>query len=476
MKTTPRVRPYLYYDVALSVCAVCFRKIEAKIVLQDDRVYMLKRCPEHGASRVLIADDAAYWRRAREVFLKPSETPARFNTEIKWGCPYDCGLCPDHEQHSCLTLVEVGDGCNLECPICYAGSGPHRPGFKSVAEIERLLDFVVANETEPDVVQFSGGEPTLHPQFFELLRAARARPIKHLMVNTNGVRIAEDPAFVDKLAEERRGFEVYLQFDSFKKDALVDLRGADLRRVRERALKELDARGISTTLVVTLKRGVNDDEIGAIVDYAASISCVRGVTFQPIQEAGRVDGYDADLHRLTLTEVRRRLCEQSTLFTPDDVVPVPCHPDAIAMAYGLKLDSGFAPLTRFLDAKTLIEGGRNTIVYEKDASLQAALFKTFSTAHAPESAARALRDLLCCLPRVSAPGDFGYDRVFRVVIMAFMDAQAFDVRSVKKSCVHIVQDDGRLIPFDTFNLFYRGDLERTRLAGLRRGVEAGTDV
>jgi len=87
-----RERPYLFYDVALSICSTCLRKIEAKIVFQDGAVYMLKRCPEHGSERVLVADDIEYYRRCREVFLKPPEMPNRFNTPIHWGCPYDCGL------------------------------------------------------------------------------------------------------------------------------------------------------------------------------------------------------------------------------------------------------------------------------------------------------------------------------------------------------------------------------------------------
>ena len=98
-----RLRPYLFYDVAVSICSTCFRKIEAKIVFEDGNVFMLKRCPSHGFERVLIADDVDYYKLCREVFLKPPEMPNRFNTPIKWGCPYDCGLCPDHEQHSCLT-------------------------------------------------------------------------------------------------------------------------------------------------------------------------------------------------------------------------------------------------------------------------------------------------------------------------------------------------------------------------------------
>src|SRR6476646_10667125 len=189
-----RVRPYLFYDVAISICSACYRKVEGKIVFQDDRVLLLKHCPEHGHERVLIADDVDYYRRCREVFLKPSEMPNVFNTPVRWGCPYDCGLCADHQQHSCLTLVELNDACNLQCPICYANSAPSRQTFRSLEQIEAMLDAVVRNEREPDVVQISGGEPTLHPQFFEVLDAAKARPIRHLMVNTNGLRIAKEPA------------------------------------------------------------------------------------------------------------------------------------------------------------------------------------------------------------------------------------------------------------------------------------------
>ena len=131
-----------------------------------------------------------------------------FATPVKYGCPYDCGLCTDHEQHSCLTLVEITDQCNLRCPVCYADSGPDRPGFKSMKEIEFMLDAVVAGEGEPDVVQISGGEPTIHPDFFAVLDAAKARPIKPLIINTNGVKIAEDPAFARRLASYMPGFEV----------------------------------------------------------------------------------------------------------------------------------------------------------------------------------------------------------------------------------------------------------------------------
>jgi len=466
-----KVRPYLYYDSAVSVCGTCLRRVQARIVIRDGAVFMDKWCPQHGAQHVLIADDADYYRRCREVFIKPPEMPLRFNTERRWGCPYDCGLCPDHMQHSCLTLVEVTDHCNLRCPVCYADSGPQHKGFRDLAVIERMFDAIVANEGEPDVVQISGGEPTLHPQFFDILDAAKRRPIKHLMVNTNGLRIAQEPGFAERLAAYMPGFEVYLQFDSLRDEVNQALRGAKLADTRLRVLELLNRLGISTTLVVTVKKGLNDGELGGIIDFALTQPCVRGVTFQPIQRAGRTEGYDPARDRLTLTEVRRRILEQTALFRAEDIIPVPCHPDSLAMAYALKAEGKLTPLTGLVPPQVLIEGGRNSIVLEKDEGLRDAVFKLFATNHSPQSQACSLGDLLCCLPHVRAPQGLDYRNVFRVLIMAFIDAESFDLRSVRKSCVHIAQPDGRIVPFDTYNLFQRGDRAR-HLERLRRLAQA----
>ena len=462
-----KTRPYTFYDVAVSICTQCFRKIEAKIVFLEDKVFLLKRCPVHGSEKVLVADDIDYYRRCRELFIKPPEMPAVYNTPVRWGCPYDCGLCSDHEQHSCLSLIEICDYCNLSCPICYADSSPQRQSFRTLTEIESMLDAVVRNELQPDVVQISGGEPTMHPDFFAVLDLAKARPIRHLMVNTNGIRIAQDEAFAERLASYMPDLELYLQFDSFEREPLMNLRGADLRSIRQKAIERLNALGVSTTLVVTLKKGLNDHEIGKTIDWALEQPCIRGVTFQPIQDAGRTENFDPARDRLTLTEVRRKILEQTSVFRPEDLIPVPCHPDSLAMAYALKVGGRVMPLTGMIDPQVLINGGRNTIVFEQEDVLKDHIFRLFSTNHSPQSGATTLRDLLCCLPHISAPEGLGYENVFRVLIMQFIDAHAFDVRSVKKSCVHIVHPDGRLIPFDTYNLFYRDNLESTRLAPLR---------
>jgi uncharacterized radical SAM superfamily Fe-S cluster-containing enzyme len=468
-----RTRDYLFYDTAVSICTTCYRRVDAKIVFEDGKVFMLKRCPAHGFERVLMADDVDYYRRCREIFLKPPEMPAHYNTPVKYGCPYDCGLCPDHEQHSCLTLIEICDACNLSCPICYAESGPHRTAYRSMEKIESMLDAVVSNEKNPDVVQISGGEPTIHPQFFPALDAAKRRPIKHLMVNTNGIRIANEDGFAERLAAYAPEFEIYLQFDSLERDPLMQLRGADLRAIRQKALEKLNRLNLSTTLVVTVERGVNDHEMGRILEFALQQPCVRGVTFQPVQQAGRLAGYHPATHRLTLTEVRRRILEQSAIFKPEDLIPVPCHPDSLAMAYAMKQGGKVTPLTGMIEPEVLINGGRNTIVYERDEAIRDHIFKLFATNHSPRSQAATLRDLLCCLPQVLAPKQFGYDNLFRVLIVQFIDAQGFDLRSIKKTCIHIAHHDGkRLIPFDTYNMFYRDGLERERLQPLREAALA----
>ncbi|WP_281980022.1 radical SAM protein [Tenacibaculum mesophilum] len=460
-------RKYNYYDFTLSLCPECLKRVDAKIVFEDDKVYMLKRCREHGSSKVLIADDVEYYKNIRN-YNKPSEMPYTFNTKTDYGCPYDCGLCPDHEQHSCLTVVEVTDRCNLTCPTCYAGSSPMYGRHRTLEEVKAMLDAVVKNEKEPDVVQISGGEPTIHPQFWEILDYAKSLPIRHLMLNTNGIKIAKDVAFAERLKTYTPDFEIYLQFDSFEDSVLRELRGADLNEIRRQAIENLNKLNLSTTLVVTLQKGLNDHEIGKVIDYALQQKCVRGVTFQPTQIAGRLEGFNPETDRMTLTEVRRKIIEQTDVFNADDLIPVPCNPDALVMGYALKLGGEVFPLTRYINPNDLLDNSKNTIIYEQDEALHGKMIELFSTGNSVEVAEENLKSIMCCLPNIDAP-ELGYDNLFRVIIMQFIDAYNFDVRAVKKSCVHIVDKDNKIIPFETMNLFYRDD-KKEYLEKLRQEI------
>jgi uncharacterized radical SAM superfamily Fe-S cluster-containing enzyme len=448
-----KASPYLFLGQTTTLCEVCYRTVPAKIVGEEGCVFYQKRCPDHGVQKTLISDDLAYWKSQRD-WVKPGDRPLQVQTRTEHGCPWDCGLCADHEQHSCLAILEINDACNLACPVCFADSSPHRQTHRPLAEVEAMLDALTASEGEPDLVQFSGGEPTLHPDLFAILDAAKLRPIRHLMINTNGLRIAREAGFAERLAHYMPGFEVYLQFDSLKRDALMELRGADLTRVRIEALEALERAGVSTTLVVTLKKGVNDDEIADIVKFALQWRCVRGVTFQPIQDAGRNDGFDPKRHRIVLSEVRRRIAEAG-VFALEDLIPLPCNPDQICIGYGLRDGMAVTPITALLPRDVLVEAAPNTVAFEAFPELQARIFDLLSLSTVQGNTADKLTSLLCCLPEAAVPQGLGYEHTFRVVVSQFLDRFNFDLGTVKRSCVHFVQPDGTIIPFDTYNTFYR---------------------
>jgi uncharacterized radical SAM superfamily Fe-S cluster-containing enzyme len=452
-----KARPYVFLGQTTSLCETCLALVPAKILQEKGCVYYLKRCREHGVQKTLVSTDAAYWKCCRD-FLKPGDLPLRFHTRIDKGCPYDCGLCPDHEQHSCLALIEVNEHCNLTCPTCFASSSPLRAGQRSLAEVERMLDLLVESEGQPDLLQISGGEPTLHPQILEILHAARRRPIRHVMLNTNGIRLAQDPDFVAALAEMKRAFEVYLQFDALSREALQTIRGADLRRVRERALDALDAAGISTTLVCVIRKGVNDDEIGDVLRHAQSRSCVRGVTLQPVQDAGRNDGFDPEQNRIVLSEIRRAVIDQWGVFGDDDMIPLPCNPDAISIGYGLRVAGEVLPVTHLFPQEVLVQAAPNSVTFEGQPVMRRLLTELLSLSCAGQQSANVLHEVLCCLPQVEVPAQIGYDRVFRVTVVSFLDRFNFCLAGVKRSCIHFVTDDGRIIPLDTYNLFHRPGL------------------
>ena len=226
---------YVFYELTRSICPECRRVIDAQIILRDNKVYMRKRCPQCGPFEALVyADAEAYTTFGK--FNKPGTIPLAYGTEIHDGCPHDCGLCPDHQQHTCLGIIEVNSVCNMNCPLCFSEA---RPGFNlSMEEVEQILDDFVRTEGTPEVVQFSGGEPTIHPQIIDFVRAAKARGIRSVMINTNGKRIAKDDRFLEQLNEVRPS--LYFQFDGFDSETYRILRGEpDILEEKLRALDRL---------------------------------------------------------------------------------------------------------------------------------------------------------------------------------------------------------------------------------------------
>jgi uncharacterized radical SAM superfamily Fe-S cluster-containing enzyme len=251
----------------------------------------------------------------------------------------------------------------------------------------------------------------------------------------------------------------------------MNLRGADLRRVRQEALENLERHGVSTTLVVTVKRGVNDSEIGAIVQHALQWRCVRGVTFQPVQDAGRNENFNERIDRIVLSEIRERVIE-SGVFGADDMIPLPCNPESISIGYGLRNGERVLPLTSLIPQEQLLVVMPNTISPEKYPSLREKFIDLFSLSSGPLNTSERVAELLCCLPTFEVPAGLSYENVFRVTIVQFLDRFNFCVGNVKRSCIHFVTPSGAIIPFDTYNLFYRNRL----VDKFRQGVRSSAHV
>ncbi|MGH9121920.1 MAG: radical SAM protein, partial [Acidimicrobiales bacterium] len=207
-------RGEVFLEYTKSICPVCKAVVDAEVNVHHDRVYLRKRCPAHGRFEALVYSDAQMYVDSMR-FNKPGTMPLATQTEVKDGCPLDCGLCPEHKQHACVGIIEVTSACNLDCPVCFADSGHQPDGFSLTADqVEAGLDAFVAAEGEPEAVMFSGGEPTIHPHILDFLSMARAKGVRTVVLNTNGLRLGNDPRFAAALAE--LDVRIYLQFDGLE--------------------------------------------------------------------------------------------------------------------------------------------------------------------------------------------------------------------------------------------------------------------
>jgi len=435
-----------------SICPVCKRSVPADVAVRDGRVHLLKECPEHGRVDALVYGDAERYL-AMQRNIKPGESPLERQTELLDGCPRDCGICPEHEQHTCLGIIEVNTACNLDCPICFAdsGTGERGHGFSlSLEQVESMLDAFVRAEGEPESVQLSGGEPSIHPQIIEMLRAAKDRGIALVMLNTNGIRLARDPRFAPALAEI--GVHVYLQFDGFEDATHMAIRGKRLQHEKLRALERCADAGVSVSLAATIERGLNEHEVGAIVRFGVDHPAVTGVFFQPVTHSGRFL-IDADpLEKLTNSDVIEALCAQlPEWFRADDFIPVPCcSPSCRSATFAIYDGDDLVPLPRLVDIDQYLDYVTNRAV--PDLAVREALEGLFSAKAAGGTEPTAAR-LDCVACGVSMPAELREvaARGFMIVVQDFQDSYTLDVSKLRRCCVSEIVPDGRLIPFCAYN-------------------------
>jgi len=444
----------VFLEVARSLCPVCGRLVDADVLVRDGRVFFRKFCPDHGHSEALVSSDLEHYRFSL-VFNKPGTVPAKFHSGTVRGCPHDCGLCPEHRQHTCLALLEITNACDLKCPVCFAAAGTAPVRHVPLTAVREMLLRYREAEGSPEVVQISGGEPTLHPELFAVIAAAQDIGIKTVQLNTNGLRIARDSEFVARLAELKPS--IYLQFDGFRPETYEIIRGRDLAADKMRAVDRLAAAGFTIVLAVTVLKGVNDGEIGEITRFAVRHPRIRGVVFQPAACTGRYLPPFAPAERITLPDVLQAVEEQTGgLLTKKDFIPVPCpFPTCFGVTYVYNSDEGITTLPRLVKVEDYLDYFKNRIITGVDPLVQASLENLWSAGATPGSD-RTLKDFACCCgvsPEVLKELE---EAITMVGVHALMDRHSFDLKRAKKCCIHQILPDGRIVPFCVYNNLERG--------------------
>ena len=455
------LRNYTFLEFTNSLCKHCLKIVPAKIILDDGKIFIVKYCPDHGQQIELLEENAAYHLSKRN-YDKPGNT-MKIQTEVKLGCPYDCGICPQHDQHACIGLIEVTTRCNLNCPLCYASAGEGK--LLSLETIGKMIDFFIdAENGNAEILQVSGGEPTVHPEIVTILKMAKDKGVKYVMLNTNGVRLADDEAFVAALAPLAvgGGFEVYLQFDGFKESTYQTLRGRNLLEIKKRAIANLAKHGIPVTLVMSIAQGVNDDEIGEVFLYGLNTPGIRGINYQPVAYFGRFDVSQDLLKRVTLSGVLERLEKQSAkTLRMSDFIPLPCNVERVAITYLYKNRKGeFTPITRDVKFKNHLQLINNTFVFTLEDALKNAGssmkdFKTTCDCFNFITDFRHMVPLDFFVRNQAKKKEYIAQNTFRISVSSFIDALNFDSKSMQKECVHVITEDLRKIPFSSYNILHR---------------------
>ncbi|MGH9739357.1 MAG: radical SAM protein, partial [Candidatus Acidiferrales bacterium] len=442
---------YVFYELTRSICPNCRSVIDAQIILRDNKVFMRKRCPQCGPFEALIYGDAEAYTSLSK-YNKPGTIPLQRGTEIEHGCPHDCGLCPDHQQHTCLGIIEVNSTCNMNCPLCFSEA---RPGFNlTLEEVEQMLDDLVRTEGAPEVLQFSGGEPTIHPQIIEFVRAAKARGIRHVMINTNGKRIARDDGFLESLNEVRPS--IYFQFDGFDAETYRILRGEpNILGEKIRALDRLAEIGLNVTLVPAIERGVNEHEVGRIIEFAIKHPAVHGINFQPAFRAGRHVGHDP-MNRMTIPDVLKLIESQTSgKFQVSDFVPVPCcFPTCNSVTYAFVEGDNVTPLPRIVNVYDYLDYIANRVLPDFSLEIKGALeglWSSSSVAGSQKSLDQvALSCEACGLPEGFTLGDLAKNMIM-IMLQDFMDPWTFNQKNLMKCCKEFLLPGGKQIPFCAYN-------------------------
>ncbi len=478
-----------FQRISTSICPECMRIIPMRVYEEDGVIYLEKTCPEHGKFEDVYWGDAELykwfdrkWNTAKYVG-QGLEKPL---TEVSKGCPFDCGICPQHKSHTVLGIIDVTNRCNMACPICFAYAGAsnyvYEPSYEQIVEMIKLLR---SNSPWPcNALQFSGGEPTLRNDLPDLIREAKNAGIEHVEVNTNGLRLAEDIEYFRKLFEAGMN-TLYLQFDGFEECIFKELRNIpDLASVKEKVIENARKIGLrSIVLVVTLARNVNDNALGRIIEYAVKNSdVIRCVNIQPISMAGRARKEEMRRLRITIPDAIRLIEDQTGgIIRAEDWRPVnwplpisrgmeilkermypefTMHPACGASTFIIVEGDSYKPITRYVDVDEFADIFWR--IYNLGLKGRKRRAKMEMLRFLPMIKSELFRGLIknvVTKGSLKALSDFMY-KIVMIGIMHFQDVWNLDLERVQRCAIHYATPDGKIRPFCTYNSIHRSKVEK----------------
>jgi uncharacterized radical SAM superfamily Fe-S cluster-containing enzyme len=431
-----------------SVCPHCLERIPAVREIVGDDVFLSKTCPEHGTFRTII------WRGEPEFTgWKRAGLPGRAGTcqtDAENGCPFDCGICPNHRKNACTAVIEVTSRCNLQCPVCFAESGPAEGRDPDLHEIDALYRTVLRSSGPDVILQLSGGEPTVRGDLPTIIEMGRSLGFPFIQINTNGLRIAQEDGYAGILRMAGAA-SVFLQFDGTDDAIYRSLRGRPLYAEKRLAIERCADNGIGVVLVATLVPGINTQNIGEILRVALELAPgVRGVHFQPIGHLGRYPAPPENGRRFTLPDVMRAIEEQTDgLMRAHDFSP-PGWENSLCSFHGtfLRGTGGRLQALTGHGAGGCCSPGRGV---GHAVSFTARQWSAPAETHAYGS----VPDQECCGGGTESLDGF-LERVrtqmISVSCMAFQDAWSLDLERARDCCIHVAAPDGRMMPFCLYNL------------------------
>jgi len=438
------------------LCNTCGKLVDAKVVDREGRIVLVKWCPDHGLTEGLVSSDRA-WTTRSAGYLKPGTEPIKRAVDHHLACPDQCGLCPQHQQHTCVPLLEITSDCDMACPICLV-TDRVKPAL-SLAEVDRILDALVAAEGKVNMLTLTGGEPTQHPDFLAIVKRCLRPEIGIVSVSTNGLWIESDEALLTTLRD--LGVVISLQVDGFSPAANLALRGqADLGERKRKIIDRILAIGARLSLTFTLAKDTNEADLPAVLDLLFREENILSLMIQPLACMGQRPV--SDLDRLTIPDAVSLLAHSSQgVLKESDFTPLPCsHPTCFALTYLLRLkDGSFVTMPSLLDAETYLDLIKNQALMATDpdslSRMRDALYQLWSSDGIMPQRETLLQTLRSLILDMGSARDsqthrevleLGTRHIKSIFIHHFMDRSNFDLSRVVKCCNHYPRIDGRLQP------------------------------